>query len=77
MRQERFHNPNKHTLELLTQAQQDARENGHGTHSSGFDYIPFMTSIERACNDLDAPMLSRDRRFIIRIEPPKKSKINH
>lgn len=58
------------TSELLTQAQQDEIENDGNCGASGFDYVPYMTDIERACDDLDAPMLSRDRRFItvIRLE---------
>ena len=38
-----------------------------GGGASGFDYIQLMTKMERECNDLDKPILSRDRRFIIRV----------
>lgn len=65
-----FHNPNKHRLELLTQAAQDAIENGHETHASGFDYVAggrMQPTDEWDGNDLDTPFLPRDRRFIIKI----------
>jgi hypothetical protein len=65
-----FHNPNKHQLELLTQAAQDVMENGHGTHSSGADHCSPYTP-KGVNNDLDAPLLSRDRRFVIRIKNSK------
>ena len=65
-----FHNPNKHVLEMHTQATQDVLENGRGTHASGFD-VKLWPSIKRSelwdGNDLDSPMLSIDRRFVIRI----------
>jgi hypothetical protein len=64
-----FHNPNKHVLELCTQATQDVLENGHGTHASGFDvelWPRIKPTTEWDGNDIDSPFLSRDRRFIIR-----------
>jgi hypothetical protein len=59
-------NPNKFRLEYHTQATQDILENGYGTHSSGADsYCPF--TLPGVNDNLDAPLLSLDRRFIIRI----------
>ncbi len=56
--------PSKYTLELLTQAQQDVRENGRGTYCGGLTlnapYFPI------GINDLDKPLLSLDRRFTMK-----------
>jgi len=61
-----FH-PSKRTLECLTQAQQDVIENGRETHASGFDYYaPWVP--KGTVDDLDAPLPSLDRRFVIKMK---------
>lgn len=65
--------PQKHLLECLSQAHQDVIENGRETHASGFDYFA-IAAPEVDDIDLDAPLISRDRRFTTIILTTKKNR---